>query len=54
MGGYAKNIGNTFRELMQYFVLGLDETCIMVDAVGNIRIIGATNRKKHQKILADR
>ena len=39
---------------MQHFVLGLDEACIMADAGGNIKIIGASDKKKHEKILADR
>ena len=53
-GGLCKNTGNTFRDLMQNFVLGLDEACIMADAGGNIKIIGAADRKKHEKILVDR
>ena len=38
---------------MQNFVSGLDEACIMADAGGNIIIIGATDRKKNEHILAD-
>ena len=53
-GGLCKNTGNTFGELMQDFVLSLDEACIMSDAGGNIKIIRAADRKKHEKILADR
>ena len=52
--GICKNTGKKFGELMQHFVLGLDEAYIMSDAGGNIRIIGAANRKKHENILADR
>ena len=44
-GGYAKKTGKTFGELMQHFVLGLDEACIMADAGGNIKNIGAADRK---------
>ena len=53
-GGLCKKTGNTFGELMQHFVLVLDEVCIMAYAGGNIKIIGAANRKKHENILADR
>ena len=38
---------------MQNFVLGLDEACIMADSGGSIIIIGAADRKKNEKILAD-
>ena len=53
-GGLFKNTGKTFRELMQNFLLGLVEACITTDAGGNIRIIGAADRKNHKKIIADR
>ena len=53
-GGLCKKTGKTFGGLMQHFVLGLDEACIMADAGGNIQIIGAADRKKHENILADR
>ena len=53
-GGTCKNTGKTFGELMQHFVLGLDEACIMADTGGNIKIIGADDRKKDENILADR
>ena len=54
MGGICKKTGKTFGELMQHFVLILDEACIMADAGGNIKIIGAADRKKHENIFADR
>ena len=53
-GGLCKNTGKKFGGLMQHFVLGLDEACIMAYDGGNIKIIGAANRKKHEKIIADR
>ena len=52
--GVCKKIGKTFGQLMQNFVLVLGEECIMADAGRNIRIIGSANRKKYEKILADR
>ena len=39
---------------MHHFMFNLDEACIMVDSGGNTIIIGAENRRKHEKILADR
>ena len=52
--GICKNTGKKFGELMQHFVFGLDEACIMAYSDGNIRIIGADDRKIHEKILTDR
>ena len=52
--GVCKNTSKTFGELMQHFVFGLDEACIMAYSDGNIRIIGADDRKIHENILADR
>ena len=45
--GVCKKTANKFGELMQNFVLGLDETFIMADAGRNIRIIGSANRKQN-------
>ena len=53
-GGLCKNTSKKFRALMQHFVLGLVEACIMVDGGGNIKIIGAANRKNHENVIADR
>ena len=39
---------------MHNFMFSLDEACIMADAGGNIIIIGADDREKYKKILADR
>ena len=36
-GGLCKNNGKTFGDLIQYFVLGLDEACIMEDAGGKFQ-----------------
>ena len=53
-GRLCKNTGKKIGELMQHFVLSIDEACIMEDAGGNIIIIGAADRKNHKNILADR
>ena len=39
---------------MQNFELGPDEACIVADDDRNIEIIGATDKKNHENILADR
>ena len=39
---------------MQNFELGPDEACIVADDDRNIKIIGATDKKNHENILADR
>jgi hypothetical protein len=35
--------GKTFGELIPHFVVGLDEMCLMSDAFGDLRVIGAAN-----------
>ena len=39
--------GKSFGEVMEYFVLGGDETCFMASA-GDVRIIGDKHKKKHE------
>ena len=51
---YAKILEIIFLELMQNFELGPDEACIVADDDRNIKIIGATDKKNHENILADR
>ena len=41
-----------FGELIQHFVVGGDETCIM-SCVGGLKIVGSVDRKKHEKAIAD-
>jgi hypothetical protein len=47
-----KKTGKTFGELIEHFVIGGDETCILSSA-GKLMIVGSTDRKKHEKAIAD-
>ena len=50
----CKNTAKTFGELMQNFVLGLDESYIIADDGRNIRNVVAANRKQHENIITYR
>ena len=47
--GLCNLTGKTFGELIDYFVIGADEACLMADAHGNLRIVGAADKKKHER-----
>ena len=51
--GLCKKSGKTFGEIMSHFIIGLDEMCIMSDAHGTLRVFGAADKKKHEKLLRD-
>ena len=57
---WLKNTGTcpvskkTFGDEMDSFVFGPDKMSIAADHAGNISVISATNKKKHEKILQDR
>ena len=51
--GLCKKSGKTFGEVMAHFIIGLDEMCIMSDAHGTLHVIGAAEKKKHEKLLQD-
>lgn len=51
--GICKKSGKSFGEVMSHFVIGLDEMCIMSDAHGSLHVIGAADKKKHEKLLQD-
>ena len=38
--------GKIFGELIPHFVVGLDEMCLMSDAFGDLRVIGAAKKKR--------
>ena len=44
----------TFGELISHFIVGLDEMCLMSDAFGDLHVIKAANKKKHEAMIADR
>ena len=43
----------TFGELIEHFVIGGDETNLIADADGSMRIIGKFGRQKHRKKIGD-
>ena len=51
--GLCNKTNKTFPWVMHHFIIGLDEMCLMSDAHGTLHIIGAADKKKHEKILQD-
>jgi len=45
--------GKLFGELINHFILGGDETNLIADADGELRIVGEKGKKKHEKNVAD-
>ena len=52
--GVCRVTGKTFGELIPHFIVGLDEMCLLSDAHGDLRVIGAANKSKHEAMIADR
>jgi hypothetical protein len=46
--GVCHKTGKQFGEVMDFFVVGADEACLMSDAHGNVKIIGSADKKKHE------
>jgi hypothetical protein len=51
--GLCKTSGKTFGELIDYFVVGADETCMMSDGNGNVKIVAAASKRKHERLVSD-
>lgn len=51
--GLCKRTGKTFGELIDYFIVGGDETCMMSDSNGDLKIKGEAGRKKHEKKVSN-
>ena len=51
--GVCNKTGETFGELMEHFIIGGDETNLIADADGDMKIIGEFGRKKHEKKVSD-
>ena len=51
--GLCKKSGLPFEEVMEHFLIGLDEACLIADADGNIKILGEFGRRKHEKKVSD-
>ena len=39
--------------MIEHFIIGVNETCFMVDADGDMKIIREFGRKKHEKKVLD-
>jgi hypothetical protein len=51
--GVCRVTGKTFGELIDYFAAGADEACLMADQHGNVKIIGAADKKKHKRKVGE-
>jgi len=49
----CKLSGKSFGELMPYFIIVLDEMCLVSDCHGNLRVFAASDKKKQEKLLQD-
>ena len=38
-----------FGELIEHFILGSDDTCLIADADGDLKVVGEYGKKKHEK-----
>ena len=51
--GLCQSSGKRFCWVMEHFIIGLDEMCLMSDQHGGLQVIGASDKKKHEKLLQD-
>ena len=51
--GLCKKSGLPFKEVMEHFLIGLEEACLVADAGGNVKILGEFGRLKHEKKVSD-
>ena len=51
--GVCRRTGKTFGELIDHFVVGADEACLMTDNYGSVRVFGSTDKKKHERNASD-
>lgn len=51
--GKCRKTGKSFGEVMHHFVVGGDETCVMANHAGDVKIIGSVDVKKHEKNVDD-
>ena len=51
--GLCKMSGKTFGEIMEHFIVGGDETNLIADADGNMKIMAEFGRPKHEKLAGD-
>ena len=51
--GRCTKTGKTFGELIEHFIIGGDETCLMANADGKLKILGEVGKRKHEIKVAD-
>jgi cyclophilin family peptidyl-prolyl cis-trans isomerase len=51
--GHCRRTGKTFGKVIDNFVIEGDEACLMADANGDLKIIGAAGNHKHEKKVSD-
>ena len=51
--GVCLKISLSFGELIDYYIIGIDETCLMTDDYGDLKNCGEIGRKNHEKKVAD-
>ncbi len=49
----CNKIDKSFGEVIEYFILGGNETCLIADADRDLRIVGERGKKKHEKKVSD-
>ena len=47
--GVCLETGISLGELINHYIIGLDKTCLMADASGDLKIFGEVERKMHEK-----
>ena len=50
--GRCKKTGKSFGEVVPFFVLGLDDMCIMLDSCSDSKVIVLADKKKHEEMMA--
>ena len=51
--GPCRKTGKTFGEIIQHFIWGLDEMCLLSDHHGTLYVVACAQKKKHEKLLQD-
>ena len=51
--GLCNRTGKSFGELIHHLIVGGDETCMMADAGGYLKIVGEAWKNKHKNNVSD-
>ena len=52
--GQCRKTGLQFGEMIDHFIVGADETCMISDSAGQLKCFGEKGRKKHKKNVSER